>query len=105
MYGDWIFKKEVQKGRNKANIMVSKTKNEIDGACGRYGGRVGEVHTKFWCENLGEETTGKPRHRREDDFKGGGEGCYWIDLVRDREKWLSRGNPRLDSIKCGEFLD
>ena len=37
MSGDWIFKKEVQKGRNKPNIMISKTKNEIDGACGMYG--------------------------------------------------------------------
>jgi hypothetical protein len=54
MSDDWIFKKEVQNGRNKANIMISKTKNEIGGACGMYGW---EVHTRFWCENLGEQTT------------------------------------------------
>jgi hypothetical protein len=57
MSDNWIFKKEVQKGRNKANIMIPKTKNEIYGAFGMLGGRGGEVHTKFWCENFGEETT------------------------------------------------
>ena len=35
--GYWIFKKEVQKGRNKANIMISKTKNKTEGAYGMYG--------------------------------------------------------------------
>jgi hypothetical protein len=47
----------------------------------------GEVHTRFWCENFGEKTTCRPRHRWEDDIKvGEGEGFYWIDLVQDREK-------------------
>ena len=30
-------KKGVQKSRRKANIMISKTKNQLDGACGMYG--------------------------------------------------------------------
>jgi hypothetical protein len=55
MSGDWIFKKEVQKRRNKANNMISKTKNEKDGAYDMYGwgGGGGEGHIKLWWENLG----------------------------------------------------
>jgi len=46
------FQKRSTKGRNKANIMISKTKNKIDGACGMYG-------EEKCIQNPGVKTWGK----------------------------------------------
>jgi hypothetical protein len=33
---------------------VKNKENEMGGACGMYGREKEEVHTGFWCENLGK---------------------------------------------------
>jgi hypothetical protein len=68
------------------------TDREMGGACSTYGGEQ-------WCvQDLGGETEGKrplgrPRHRWKDNIKMDrqevGWGMDWIDLAKDRDRWLA----------------
>jgi hypothetical protein len=52
---------------------------------------MGEMHTKFWSENLKGRDSGRPRHRWEDNIKMDvreiwWEGVDWIHLAQDRDQ-------------------
>jgi len=63
---------------------VTIEKNEMGGACSRYGGEDRCIQ--------GKRSLGRPRRRWEDNIKMdhqevGYEGLDWIELAQDRDRW------------------
>jgi hypothetical protein len=65
---------------------------------------MGRACSTYWGEERrtqGMRPTGRPRRRWEDNIKMGlqeveCEGVDWVDLVRNRDRWLARVNGAMN---------
>ena len=80
-------------------LVIQIEKNDMGGACSAYGGEERRIQG-FGEETWRKETPGRPRRRWEDNIKMDLQevGCGsmdWIELVQDRDRWLSVMNLRV----------
>jgi hypothetical protein len=84
----------------------------MGGKCSTHG-RDEKCVENFGQKSRQDETTQRPRHRREDNIRidlreTGWEGVDWMHLVQDRDNWWTLVNTVMNhpgSIHGGKFLD